>query len=289
MAEPEKNEGTNYLTEVLGHPASVSGWLGVITAAAVISVAVGVGPAAIPVLLWSGAQSIAALFLPGSPVFREWIDRRKRAERREAARKQLVEEIQTRLAAHRFKGDALTQEVGRAGQAYERMRERLTAMAKMVTTQQAALSAYDLEHLDDATVDYLRLVYGRITLRERIDGQDERDLEKKLAVIERQLENTSGSVEQRKLEIAQSELKALIEKRAGLPAAEVAMGAQLLSMSEAFEDLYQHLQTQGGGADITRFLKDATERVEIEQEMSYNIDSELEGLMRRRTGASQSS
>lgn len=284
MAE-KPQEQTNYLTEVLGHPVSVSGWLAVISAGALLSLVAGGGAAAIPALMWTGAQSIAALFLPGSPVFREWVDKKKRAERREAQRKHLTEEIQARLTAHRFRGEGLNAEVARYGQAYERMRERLTAMTKMASNQSAAISPYDLEKLDDATVDYLRLIYARITLRERIDAQDERDLDRKLALLERQLENATGGVEEKKLRVARDDLQRLIEKRSGLPAQEAALSAQLLSTSEAFEELYHHLQTQGGGADVARFLKDATERVELEQEIAMDVDTELEDLLRRRQGS----
>jgi hypothetical protein len=277
---PPKEPDTNYLAEVVGHPVSTSSLLATITAAAVLSVIAGGGLAAVPVLFWMGAQSIAALFLPSSPVFREWVDKKKRAERREAQRTQLVEKIRVRLEEHRFKGDELVKEVGRYGQTYERMRDRLAGIAKLVAHGNAALSAYDLEKLDDGTVDYLRIVLARITLRERIDAQDERDLEKRIDVLDRQIEKASSTAEEKKLSVARDELQRLLERRRGLPAQDATLSTQLLSMSESYEELYHQLSTSGGGAEVARFLKGATERMQIEEEIALDVDSELEALTR---------
>lgn len=282
----------SYLSEVIGHPASVSSLLGAITAGALLSVVGGLGPAAIPLLLWAGAESLAALFLPGSPVFREWVDRKRRAERREARRKELGERIAERMAAVEARAEKrggraaveLRDELRGYGARYERLRERLAAMARMVASGQVDMAASDLEKLDDATVDYLRLAYARICMQDRLDDAAKDDIDRDVARLERQLADAEGEMEQRKLRQAIADLRRVEERRRLLPANDAKIRAQLMAMTDAFEELHHHLATEGGGGDVARYLREATERLEVEEQLQANVEEELADIARKAQG-----
>jgi hypothetical protein len=279
MARPPLDEEkTNYLAEVIGHPASMSGAMASITTAAVLSVASGFGLAAVPVIFYMATTSIAALFLPTSPVFRAWIDKRKRGERRETQRQELTQRIARVLDQPRGRDDAFWQEVREYGHTYQRMCDRLSAIAELVKSKNAVMSHFDLERLDDATVDFLRLVHARVTLRERMESQDARDIERKLGLVERQAEEAGTPSERKKLESAAADLQRLLERRRALPARDAATAAQLLTMSEAFEDLYHQLSSAGattGTVDIGEFLHETTEKLRFEEEVDLEVDAEL--------------
>jgi hypothetical protein len=282
MARPPlEEEKANYLAEVIGHPASVTGAMGSITTAAILSIVSGFGVAAIPVIFYMASTSIAALFLPTSPVFRAWIDKRKRGERREVQRQELTQRIARVLDEHRVRSEGFWQEVRDYGHTYQRMRDRLTAITELVKSQNAVMSHFDLERLDDATVDFLRLVHARVILRERMDAQDARDIERKLATVERQVEAAPSPTERKKLESAAADLQRLLERRSGLPARDAATAAQLLTMSEAFEDLYHQLSSAGattGHVNVGEFLHETTEKLRFEEEVDLEVDAELAAI-----------
>jgi hypothetical protein len=280
-----------YLKEVLGHPASVSGLLGAITAGALLSLVGGLGPAAIPLLMWGGAEALAALFLPGSPVFREWVDRKRRAERREARRSDLnariqkkVSALQTEARVGRRGAGPLLDELEDYGTQYARMRERLAAMTRMVNTGQVSVHSTELEKLDDATVDFLRLAWARIVMFERLEDHDERDLARQVKELEHQLSQAATPVEERKLKQAITELNRVMERRRLLPAQDAATRAQLMGMVDAFEELYHHLNTEGGGAEVARYLREATERLHVEEELQASVEVEMEDIARKAAG-----
>lgn len=278
---PLPDEETNYLMEVVGHPVSVSGLLGAVTAGAALSMVAGFGPAAIPLLLWVSAETIAGLFLPSSPVFREWIDRKKRAERREALRTQLLERIRTKSMHESFQGSRLHGQLIDYREQYDRMRERVAQIAKLAAQQSASISSYDLEKLDDATVDFLRLVHARVVLHERMDAQDMNELDRQLRIIDKRLEQAEGAVERKKLEMARADLERVLTRRRGLPAQDVATATQLLSITEAVEELYHHVTTDAGGAEVGRFLQEATARINLQEEIALEVDEEMDAIARK--------
>jgi hypothetical protein len=247
-----------------------------ITGGAVLSMASGFGVAAIPVILWAGAQGIGSLFIPSSPVFRDAIDRRARGERREVERQQLSDRIAEKAANF---GDSFPDLV-RYGDQYRRLRERVAEL-RTVVGQPGQISARDWEKLDDATVDFLRLVYARLLIQERLRSDDDRRIQRQLRQVEQELENVSSAADRRRLEVAQSDLERLLERRAALPGRDAANAAQLTTMYESFEELVHRLTTGGGTEGLGEFLRDTTARMEVEEDLSASVDAELDDLATR--------
>lgn len=274
----EQREATNYVMEMATHQLSQAGLLGSIIAGAVLSFPLGIGVAAIPVLGFFGAGAIAALFVPSSPVFRHRVDRRKRSAHRAEVRNQLLEKITDASATLT---DRRTEQLARYGLDHQRMRDRLKSLEAIARSRKSELSDLDVDRLDEATVDYLRLVYSRIVLWGRMDGARTKQVKRQLQEIDEQLENSTHSADRKNLEKAKGDLERIMQRRARLPAQDASSAAQLTAMAETFEDLYHRIQTNPN-AGVSDYLNEATERLSIEEELGYAVQDEIADLTNRR-------
>ena len=179
MAKPRQTtEGesteVNYLLEMVKHRGNFWGLMGGLAAGSVVAIATGIAPAIlIPIVAQAGINGILGLFLPDSPFFREMIDRKKREERRASTRQYLSEEIGKRVPGQH-----------RNWEVYHRLVEQLCALRKTAKEQETTLSLYDVEKLDDSTLDFLRLWLARIIIHERKESSDERTVAARLRQVE---------------------------------------------------------------------------------------------------------
>jgi hypothetical protein len=263
----DDGEAISYLKEMVTHPTSIYSLLGTLTLAALVSIPLGVGLAAIPVLMYAAVQAIAALFIPSSPVFQEMINRKKRIERREKMRRHLVSEIERREDDGQFHW-----------RAYHRMRERVESLNEFAEARNAALSPRDVERLDDATVDYLGLWLGWLVMAERWQNTDEEGLRRRVEAIDRQLEKVSG-VEAKRLEKAREDLERILKRRESLWGRATEIEAKMLAMSDTLEEVYQRVMLNPHSGDAAGQLQEAVERMKVEEEIDYAVDAELENLL----------
>lgn len=266
----EDGENISYLKEMLTHPTSVTGLLGTLSLAALLSIPFGMGLAVLPVLLFVAAESIAALFIPSSPVFQEKINRQRREARREKMREHLVDEIQRRESDGQFHWKA-----------YHRMLERISSLQEFTDAGKASLSPQDVERLNDATVDYLSLWLGWLVMAERWQSTDEEGLTKRIETIERQLDKVSG-VEEKRLLKAKEDLERVLHRRKALWGRSTEIEAKMLAMSDTLEEVYQRVMLNPHAGDATAQLQEAVERMRVEEEIDYAVDAELDELLHRK-------
>jgi len=268
--EGQEEEAVSYLKEMVAHPASVYGLLGMLALGAVVSIPLGLGVGVIPLLAFAAGESIAALFVPNSPVFREMVDRKKRRERREKFREHLTDKIESKVG-----GDHPHWAV------YQRMRERLTSLQEIAANRATSLSPYDVERLDEATVDYLGLWLARLVMSERRATLDERGIKARIESIDKQIEGVAG-VERKRLAKARQDLERILKRRTNLTARETAVEAAMLSMSDTFEEVYQRVMTDPTSTDVAQELQNAVERLGIEEELDFAVEEELGDLLQAR-------
>ncbi|MCB9655932.1 MAG: hypothetical protein H6729_17535 [Deltaproteobacteria bacterium] len=265
----EGDRSASYLMEMLLHPANKYAALGTLTTAALVSIPFGLGLGAVPIVAFLAAESIGALFIPSSGRFRAWVDRKHRRVRREQAREHLLHELRTRVGEH-----------GKAWEAYARMRDRLASLEEVAKNRRTALTAYDVERLDDSTVSYLGLWLAQLLIEERKRAIDDVQVAKSLADIESQIESAPSSVERRRFENAREDLVRIQRRREGLASQEAAVRAGLLSMVDTFEEVYQQVVTDPTSTEATEHLQNAVERLQIEERLEGGIDEELIALFR---------
>jgi len=266
--ESEASE-ISYLKEMVTSSTSIYGLLGTLTVAALLSIPLGVGIAAIPVLFFAAVQAIAALFIPSSPVFQAAVQKRKRAERRQNSREHLVEEIERRDT-----GDGQFH-----WRAYHRMRERVESLNQIASNRQTAMSERDVERLDDATVDYLGLWLAWLVMAERWQNVDEDGIAKRVEAIDRQLDKLDDSTERRRLEKARTDLERILARRKTLWGRATEVEAKMLAMTDTLEEVYQRVITNPNSDDATQQLQDALERMKVEEKIDMAVDAELDTLL----------
>ena len=269
----------SYLKEMITSPTSVYGLLGTLTAAALLSIPLGVGIAAIPVLFFGAIQAVAALFIPSSPIFQAKVQKRRRTERRENSRSHLVEEIERR-------------DTSGEGQfhwrSYHRMRERVESLTQIAHNRQTAMSERDVERLDDATVDYLGLWLAWLVMAERWQNVDEDGIAKRISAIDRQIEKLDDSMERRRLEKARADLARILARRKTLWGRATEVEAKMLAMTDTLEEVYQRVITNPNSDDATTQLQEAVERMKVEEEIDMAVDAELDSLLGRSQAAAAS-
>ena len=269
----------SYLKEMITSPTSVYGLLGTLTAAALLSIPLGVGIAAIPVLFFGAIQAVAALFIPSSPIFQAKVQKRRRTERRENSRSHLVEEIERR-------------DTSGEGQfhwrSYHRMRKRVESLTQIAHNRQTAMSERDVERLDDATVDYLGLWLAWLVMAERWQNVDEDGIAKRISAIDRQIEKLDDSMERRRLEKARADLARILARRKTLWGRATEVEAKMLAMTDTLEEVYQRVITNPNSDDATTQLQEAVERMKVEEEIDMAVDAELDSLLGRSQAAAAS-
>lgn len=269
-----QDEKVSYLKEMVSHPVSVYGGLSALMAGAILSIPLGLGFGAIPLLTYAAAEGIAALFVPDSPVFRDTVNRRKRKERREQARAHMLEELQRRGSGEHWED-------------YQRMVERLDSLREMVRSGRVALTAADLDRLDDSTLDFLGLWLARLVMRERFDSVDENRVRGQIRTLKQQLEQELPPVEERRLRKALEDLERILERRQGLRARAAAVEAAMLSMSDTFGELYQRLTANPNASELGSALNDAVERLRVEEQLDLAVGEELDSVLHARGRARQ--
>ncbi|MED5372137.1 MAG: hypothetical protein VX899_14055 [Myxococcota bacterium] len=267
--EEEGSAEISYLKEMITSQASIGSVLGALSVGALLSIPLGLGVGAIPILLALSGNAIAALFVPSSPVFRAKVNRRKRNQRREAAREHLQTQINQRV-----KPDDPNWAT------YHRMQERLDSLTAMATNRDTALTETMVQRLNDSTVDFLGLWLAWLTMRERWESVDERTLKRRIRQIEMELEKgeTSG-VDTHHLRKAKADLQGVLDRRQSLWSRATSVEAAMLAMADTFEEVYQRVMANPNAKEVGAELNAAVERMRVEEQLDLAVDRELSDML----------
>lgn len=256
-------EETSYLKEMLTHPVSMYGFLGSCALAAVLAGPLGAA-ALIPLVGFVAAEGVAALFIPSSATFKNIVDKKKRAEQREKTREYLTNQI-------RNKG------VGVAGTSkrwdtYGQMTNKLDSLRETAKNRATSLTEFDIEKLDDATVDFLSLWLASIVLKERKENQESANLDKRIKELDKQIE-TAGILDKRKLEKSRDDLLKVKERHGSIDGRIAGVEAQMITMADSFEEVYHRVMTDPRSGSVTAFMNEAVEKMKLEESIDFEIGS----------------
>lgn len=293
-------DDVSYFKEMLGSSLSKLGLGAAVAAVIPAAIIGGPGLGLFPLLVAAGGTAIAGLFVPSSPVFRHRVNRRLRSEKREELRKRFlqrlaVEEGRTEVAA-RLGGLSLLETEHDISQLewnplvegyrndYLRMAQRLDTLVELAEGSESGVTRDEVEKLQDATVDYLRLVYARKNLLERLDTSRQDEVDLRIAELDQQIENAPAALAAR-LQRAREDLERTKDHVAQLPARDAAVAAQLLTMAETFEELYHRITADPAASNVSSYLSEATQKLSIEEELQWAADSEISEMQDRRRRA----
>ena len=260
----------SYLMEMLAHRYNLYGLLGAVGAGAALSIPFGLGLAFVPILGYLATTSIAALFVPGSAAFREKVDREARTKSREGVRTQLLGEIRKRVG----------NEHGLWG-VYNRMLERRDALARLAAQSESAINPEEVEQLDDSTIDFLGLWLGRIAISERDKAFSEAELKGRIADLDKDLKSLEDDADRRRLMKAKADLEGLVKRRQEMRSRDRAAEAAMMSMSDAYDELYQRVMANPTSRDaVSGELRAAVDRLNVEEELDSVLFDEVEAMLK---------
>lgn len=266
----EEAEKPSYLWEMLKTAPSRYGAVGAVGLGALLSIPFGLGLGAVPLVLYAAGAGIASMFVPSSPVFRDKVDARLRAERRGRVRDHLSQELLARVSA-----DATHWST------YGRMRERVGSLEEVARSSATKLNPRNVESLDDSTVDFLGLWLASLTMWERWEEIDERALQRRIDEVEASLGEVSSDVDRKHLLKARAELTALLERKKSLWSRATAVDTAMMTLADQFEEIYQRVIRNPNARSLGDDVRTAIDRMRLEEEIDLAVDAELEPYIPR--------
>lgn len=256
-----------YVREVLTSQANLYALLGSLAAGALLSIPFGFGVGAVPLIAFAAGEVLAALHIPSLPTFREKVDRRWRAKARQASREQLIAELQKRAA----KRDGFPTRL----RTYQRMLERVGSLYQRAEAGLSRLAYRDVEQLDDATVEYLGLWLSALVIDDRVESINLREVDGKLAGIEKELAAPRPGTDTRQLQKARSDYAALIERHNRMLSRRRALEAAMLSMPDQLDEIYQTIMTLPASEDVGSRLEEAVGKLRLQEDIEADLASGL--------------
>jgi hypothetical protein len=266
-----KEEPINYIVEMLKHEAVITSGLISVILGFLLSMMVGVTGFFAPPLLFLTMIALATLFIPSSPVFQDGVNRKVKQEEMEKNRTFLLSKlVKTSLDNYGYKRKEWNSNGVR--KKYVEMMGELEALQEIAGNDQSSISSRDLENLEDASVNFLRMAYAL----QHINTRSVKDSTKQIDKLDFQIANATG-IDKRKLQSIRSDLASNQSQRDRIPAKKAAIEAQMESIYQAFSDIHYQVVANPGDAGAVNFLREATSRLQIEEEIAMDTDLELSG------------
>ena len=260
----------SYLKEMLASQGNMYAGLGSMAVSALLSIPFGFGIGAIPLIAFAAGEFIAAMYVPGSIKFRDVVDRRFRAKNRDATRKRLLDEIQAR--------DREKTAFEQTLKTWLRMSERVDSLYKHAADTRN-LPIMEIERLDDATIEYLCLWLAGLVMEDRAESVDLKEIEQRVAMIDRESDAARPGVDTRQLRKARAEYVALIERHNRMLSRKTAIDAAMLSMPDQLEEIYQTIMTTPATEDVGSRLEDSIENLRLQEDIEAELSGELSPLL----------
>lgn len=258
-------EKPNYLMEMLSTQANL--WCGLGAAATGVLMSFPYGSAGfIPVVLYGAFAVVAGLVIPEMPTFKEKVDKKYREQARQNAANHLKEQI-LKYADNEDSN----------WNVYYKMVERIHSLNDFAKNVNSHFSERDLEKMLDASINYLGMWLALLVMEERIQNIDERDLKNKLALCEKQLKDAGG--DKRRIEKTRTEILAILQRHAAIPAKKTAVETAMFSIRDAVEEIYQTTVTSQSSGEATNRLKEAVDRLHIEEALENDTEFNLDALL----------
>ena len=263
----KKKQKPSYLREMLQHRLSVAGFFGAVAGGAALSV-VAAPLAAIPIVGFLAAESLAVLFVPGSKWWQDRVDIKHRRIQRDATRASTLSEIEKRVPSAASTKD---------GDTYRRMLDRVATLARTAADKSSQVTPRDVERFDDATINYLSAWLLSLVLRERQEAFRGEDLDRRVAELERKLTDKSvQGADRLRFEKAKDDLQKVLERRTSVDSQLATARASMLTIADALEEIFGNVMKNPSGEDVRGYLDMAIEQVRIEDGAEVEADSQLE-------------
>lgn len=277
--DPAWNQGTedekpSYLWAMLTSPLNINLFLATLAGGTFLAIPYGAPGMVLPLLAFAAGEAIAAMFVPASSTFRATVDRKLKLKRREAAAMHLRGEIARRCTEHDARWEV-----------YRNLQERVRSLREMGSHRRSALGERELDRIEDTAIDFLGLWLAELSMDERQESVNERDIERRIADIGARIER--GAEDERSLRKARGDLEELLLRHRRLASRKAAVEAALLSLPDAVEEIYQAIITNSSAAEGGARLTEAIERLRLEEELESSYGAEIQNIVRPEAAAAR--
>lgn len=251
-----------YIKSILFGQTNFYALLATLSSGMLLSIPFGFEAALIPLVLFMAGDALAVLFLSQSIAYREKINKKDRAKGREAIRKKLLVAIEDR----KKKRGMLD--------AYYRMQERVASLYEIAEKDDNQMTERDVERLDDATIDYLRMVLASSVIEERNKSVSTRDIKRRIRNIDGEIKRLEGS-NVTPLNKAKHSYEQLIQRQQRMGHNKVAIDAMLTSMPDQLDEIYQSILLAPGSSDSNRKLSEYVDRFTLSQDIEAELEQDF--------------
>jgi len=262
----DEEDAPSYLWEMLTSPLNIHIGLITLATSTFLSIPWGLPGAALPLLAFAAGETIAAMFIPSSSLFRNRVDRAFRKQRRERAVAHLSREIERRVVVDHPHW-----------QVWRRMRERVDSLREIGKHRRSPLAERDIERIEDSGLDFLGLWLAELSMIERRDAVDERAIQQRIADLGKRIEG--GAADSRSLRKARADLEELLLRHQRIASRLVAVEAALLSLPDAVEEIYHAVVTTPASGEGGTRLQEAIDRLRLEEELESSYGAEVREIV----------
>jgi hypothetical protein len=158
---------------------------------------------------------------------------------------------------------------------YQRMYERVQSLYQRADTGHGRLAYRDVEQLDDVTLEYLALWLALLVMDDRAESVNLREVELKVAALERELAAPRPGTDLRQLQKARADYVAIIERHNRMLSRRRALEAAMLSMPDQLDEIYQTIMTLPVTEDVGTRLEEAIGKLRLQEDIEADLASDL--------------
>jgi hypothetical protein len=259
------NKRTPYWLDFLRHPAHTTAVLAGLAGSLIASLPWGGDAFALGLLAMAAIEIVAVAFVPSHPAFREWADDKERRKRRAELHERLMQEIDAHGGSNHL-------------QSFTQMEQRVASLYRMAGDASSTLTRHDVEQLEDATLDYLRLCLSDAVMKDsrRKGGDRVSAIESRLREVRVQLSQSGLSTEEvQQLRRAEADFAEALARQGRMASRKAMLEASLVSMPVRMEEVYQMVMTSPRAGNLGTLLEDSLSKLRITEEVSMELDNEL--------------
>lgn len=261
------NKKTPYWLDYLQHPSHLMA-VGVgFVAALLASLPWGGDGFGLTLLTMAALETVALVTVPSLPPFKEWADKKERNENLGAMYTRLMAEIKEHGGSDHL-------------QNFSQMTDRVASLYRMADDGNSTLTRFDVQQLEDTTVDFLRLCLSDAVMKSmRRKGTNEQQIEKSLQDVRASMQRqgiTQGEMQQ--LRRAEADFSEALKRQSRMASRRVMLDAALVSMPIRMDEVYQMVVTAPRNGNMGSMLEESLQKLRISEEVSMDLDQELGSL-----------
>ncbi|MEO6277596.1 hypothetical protein [Roseateles sp.] len=255
---------TPYWLDYLQHPSHLMA-VGVGCVAALLaSLPWGGDGFGLTLLAMAALETVAIVVIPSLPPFKEWADREDRNRTLGAMYERLTAEIKAHGGSDHL-------------QNFSQMTDRVASLYRMAGDANSTLTRFDVQQLEDTTIDFLRLCLSDAVMKEiRRKGTNEASIQNGLRDVQQAMARPGiGQAELAQLRRAEADFAESLRRQGRMAARRAMIDAALVSMPIRMDEVYQMVVTAPRNGNMGSLLEESLQKLRISEEVSMDLDQEL--------------